>query len=207
MAHGNDYFCLNMAAYYDTTHPPPSRTPLYPLTPPPPLFFFPFPVRGTVEGRYLCPWQACATTAWSECTLNTLTWPDLLWPDLLWPDPTRPDPTWPDRYKWIETSTWGTRWRGEWRLWSTAISCCWPAGGSGTGPWWRRWGSPPSSSRWRCWPDTWRTGPRLGTSRISWMNERTYDVINNSVDMSVSVKGKLSTKNTLVTKDQYWALI
>ena len=27
----------------------------------------PVPDRETVEGRYLCPWQACATTACSEC--------------------------------------------------------------------------------------------------------------------------------------------
>ena len=34
---------------------------------PPPPFFFPVPDRGTGEGRYLCPRQACATTACSEC--------------------------------------------------------------------------------------------------------------------------------------------
>ena len=31
-------------------------------------FFFPVPDRGTSEFWYLCPWQACATTACSECT-------------------------------------------------------------------------------------------------------------------------------------------
>ena len=49
-----------------------ARTPLYPpvqavppLTPSPPLF--PVPDRGTGKGWYLYPWQACATTACSEC--------------------------------------------------------------------------------------------------------------------------------------------
>ena len=48
-----------------------ARTPLYPpgqvvpLTPSP--FFFPVQDRGTGKGQYLCPWQACATTACSEC--------------------------------------------------------------------------------------------------------------------------------------------
>ena len=39
--------------------------------PPPPPFhpppFVPVPDRGTSEGRYLCPWQACAKTACSDC--------------------------------------------------------------------------------------------------------------------------------------------
>ena len=42
----------------------------HPLLPPPllpPPLFFPVPDRGTGEGRYLCPWEACATTACSEC--------------------------------------------------------------------------------------------------------------------------------------------
>ena len=43
---------------------PNSITPQTTLSP----FFFGCPVldRGTSEGRYLCPWQACATTAYSE---------------------------------------------------------------------------------------------------------------------------------------------
>ena len=58
-------------------HPPATnsgrtaRTPLYPpvqaVLPYSLSFSFLVPDRGTGEGRYLCPWQACATTACSEC--------------------------------------------------------------------------------------------------------------------------------------------
>ena len=71
---------MGHSKFHNTSnHPPPAtdsgqtaRTPLYPpeqtvpLTPSP--FVFPVPDRGTAKGRYLCPWQACATTACSECT-------------------------------------------------------------------------------------------------------------------------------------------
>ena len=60
-----------------SNHSPPTtdsgrtaRTPLYPpkqAAPLTPSLFFPLPDRGTGEGQYLCPWQACATTACSEC--------------------------------------------------------------------------------------------------------------------------------------------
>ena len=49
----------------------------FPLTPSP--LFFPVLDRGTSEGRYLCPWQACTTTVFSECARWTH-WPDLTWP-------------------------------------------------------------------------------------------------------------------------------
>ena len=62
-----------------SNHPPPvydsgrtARTPLCIRSPPPPPLvptppFFPVLDTGTGKGRYLCPWQACATTACSEC--------------------------------------------------------------------------------------------------------------------------------------------
>ena len=57
-----------------SNHPTPAtdsgrtaRTPLYQPVQAVPPFFSPFMDRGTGEDQYLCPWQACAITAWSAC--------------------------------------------------------------------------------------------------------------------------------------------
>ena len=56
-----DYNIMHRTSFKETNSPP---------NPPP------VPDRGTGEGRYMCPWQACATTACSEYARLTL-WPDL----------------------------------------------------------------------------------------------------------------------------------